>query len=97
MMSNIINNSSLQSNESFDFIFKIVLIGDCSTGKSCIVERFRNGTYNEPQPATVGVDFSIKTVCMHGKTIKVSIFLNKIFLIFSLYFIVLCNIDFEYL
>ncbi|XKL64401.1 hypothetical protein PGB90_004487 [Kerria lacca] len=73
MMSNIINNSSLQSNESFDFIFKIVLIGDCSTGKSCIVERFRNGTYNEPQPATVGVDFSIKTVCMHGKTIKLQI------------------------
>lgn len=72
MMSNIINNSSLQSDENFDFLFKVVLIGDCGTGKTCVVQRFRSGTYMERQGSTIGVDFSMKTIFLDGKKIKVS-------------------------
>lgn len=71
MMTNIINNSSLQSEEAFDFLFKIVLIGDCGTGKTCVVQRFRSGTYIERQGSTIGVDFSMKTIFLDGKKIKV--------------------------
>lgn len=72
MMSTIINNNSLQAEESFDFLFKIVLIGDCGTGKTCVVQRFRTGTFMERQGSTIGVDFSMKTIVLDGKKIKVS-------------------------
>lgn len=75
-MTNIINNSQLQSEEAFDFLFKIVLIGDCGTGKTCVVQRFRSGTYIERQGSTIGVDFSMKTIFLDGKKIKVSITLT---------------------
>lgn len=72
-MSNMINSGTLQSDESFDFLFKIVLIGDCGTGKTCVVQRFRSGTYVERQGNTIGVDFSMKTIFVDGKKIKLQI------------------------
>lgn len=58
--------------EAFDFLFKIVLIGDCGTGKTCIVQRFKSGTFVERHGNTIGVDFSMKTVVVDGKRVKVS-------------------------
>lgn len=63
---------ALENDETFDFLFKIVLIGDCGTGKTCVVQRFKNGTYAERQGNTIGVDFSMKTVIVDGKQVKVS-------------------------
>lgn len=57
--------------EAFDFLFKIVLIGDCGTGKTCIVQRFKSGTFVERHGNTIGVDFSMKTVTVDGKRVKV--------------------------
>lgn len=57
--------------DNFDFLFKIVLIGDCGTGKTCVVQRFKNGTYVERHGNTIGVDFSMKTLTVDGKTVKV--------------------------
>lgn len=76
MMSNMINNSTLQGDENFDFLFKVVLIGDCGTGKTCVVQRFRSGTYVERQGSTIGVDFSMKTIFVEGKKIKVRSIFN---------------------
>lgn len=58
--------------EKFDFLFKIVLIGDCGTGKTCVLQRFRSGTYIERHGNTIGVDFSMKTILIDGKKVKVS-------------------------
>ena len=64
--------ASLSSgDEAFDFLFKIVLIGDCGTGKTCIVQRFKSGTFVERHGNTIGVDFSMKTVAVDGKRVKV--------------------------
>lgn len=63
---------SIPNEESFDFLFKIVMIGDCGTGKSCIVQRFRHGTFIERHCNTIGVDFSMKTVIVDGKKVKVN-------------------------
>lgn len=57
--------------ENFDFLFKIVLIGDCGTGKTCVVQRFRAGTFVERHGNTIGVDFSMKSVGIEGKKVKV--------------------------
>lgn len=59
------------NDETFDFLFKIVLIGDCGTGKTCVVQRFKNGTYVERHGNTIGVDFSMKTLTVDGKQVKV--------------------------
>lgn len=61
------------SDENFDYLFKIVLIGDCGTGKTCVVQRFRSGTFVERHGNTIGVDFSMKTVLIDGKRIKVGV------------------------
>lgn len=61
------------SDENFDYLFKIVLIGDCGTGKTCVVQRFRSGTFIERHGNTIGVDFSMKTVMIDGKRVKVSL------------------------
>lgn len=62
--------------ETFDYLFKIVLIGDCGTGKTCVVQRFKTGQYEERHGNTIGVDFSMKTVNIDGKKIKVSLALK---------------------
>ena len=54
-----------------DFMFKIVLIGDASVGKTCLLQRFRFGTYSERHHSTIGVDFSIKNLAIDGKSVKV--------------------------
>lgn len=61
----------ISNEESFDFLFKIVLIGDCGTGKTCIVQRFKSGNFIESHGNTIGVDFSMKAVTVDGKKVKV--------------------------
>ncbi|CAH0394898.1 unnamed protein product [Bemisia tabaci] len=73
-MSNIVPISTNSSTEdSFDFLFKIVLIGDCCTGKTCVVQRFKSGNFVERHGNTIGVDFSMKTVTVDGKKVKLQI------------------------
>uniref|UniRef100_A0A1L8DV38 Ras-related protein Rab-43 n=1 Tax=Nyssomyia neivai TaxID=330878 RepID=A0A1L8DV38_9DIPT len=64
---------AMSVDDTFDFLFKIVLIGDCGVGKSCVVERFKSGNFVERHGNTIGVDFSMKTVNIEGKKIKLQI------------------------
>lgn len=63
---------ALPNEENFDFLFKIVLIGDCCTGKTSILQRFKTGNYVERHGNTIGVDFSMKTIEVEGKQVKVT-------------------------
>ncbi|XP_012261049.1 ras-related protein Rab-43 [Athalia rosae] len=67
------DNLMSTNDERFDYLFKIVLIGDCGTGKTCVVQRFRSGTFIERHGNTIGVDFSMKTVLVDGKRVKLQI------------------------
>nr|KAF6438798.1 RAB30, member RAS oncogene family [Molossus molossus] len=60
------------SMEDYDFLFKIVLIGNAGVGKTCLVRRFTQGLFPPGQGATIGVDFMIKTVEINGEKVKVS-------------------------
>ena len=56
-----------------DYIFKILIIGDSSVGKSNILLRFSDNIFHETFLPTIGVDFKIKTVQLNNKTIKLQI------------------------
>ncbi|XP_029453218.1 ras-related protein Rab-19 isoform X2 [Rhinatrema bivittatum] len=48
------------SDDPFDFLFKIIVIGDSNVGKTCVVHRFRSRLFTEKQHNTIGVDFTIQ-------------------------------------
>ena len=56
--------------DSYHFLFKVVLIGDAGVGKTCVVQRFKHGIYVERHGNTIGVDFMLRTVDIEGKRIK---------------------------
>ncbi|KAG6527052.1 hypothetical protein ZIOFF_009140 [Zingiber officinale] len=60
-------------NPEFDYLFKLLLIGDSGVGKSCLLLRFADDSYLESYISTIGVDFKIRTVEQDGKTIKLQI------------------------
>jgi Ras-related protein Rab-1A len=57
----------------YDYLFKLLLIGDSGVGKSCLLLRFADDTYTESYISTIGVDFKIRTIELESKTIKLQI------------------------
>ncbi|OMO92282.1 Small GTPase superfamily [Corchorus olitorius] len=62
-----------------DYLFKLLLIGDSSVGKSCLLLRFADDSYVDSYISTIGVDFKIRTVELDGKTIKLQIVSSKLY------------------
>ncbi|XP_038992282.1 ras-related protein RABD2a-like isoform X2 [Hibiscus syriacus] len=60
-------------NAEYDYLFKLLLIGDSGVGKSCLLLRFSDDSYLESYISTIGVDFKIRTVEQDGKTLKLQI------------------------
>ncbi|KAH3767098.1 GTP-binding protein ypt1 [Pelomyxa schiedti] len=57
----------------YDYLFKLLLVGDTGVGKSCLLLRFADDAYTESYISTIGVDFKIRTVELDGKVIKLQI------------------------
>ena len=56
-----------------DYIFKVLIIGDSSVGKSNILLRFSDNIFHETFLPTIGVDFKIRNVTVDNKNIKLNI------------------------
>ena len=59
--------------QEYDYLFKLLLIGNSSVGKSCILLRFSDNIFNDNFLPTIGVDFKIRTFDLQSKTIKMQI------------------------
>jgi small GTP-binding protein len=46
----------------YDYLFKIIVIGDGAVGKTSLTVRFSQGYFKEDYKMTIGVDFAVKTV-----------------------------------
>ncbi|KAH1108998.1 hypothetical protein J1N35_012766 [Gossypium stocksii] len=57
----------------YDYLFKIVLIGDSGVGKSNILSRFTRNEFCLESKSTIGVEFATRTVQVEGKTVKAQI------------------------
>jgi len=60
-------------NDSYEYLLKILIIGDTGCGKSCLLVRFTDDTFNENFISTIGVDFKIRTLKVDGKVVKLQI------------------------
>ena len=45
----------MQEKEEYDYLFKILLIGDSGVGKSSILLRFTEDEFEEDFPCTIGI------------------------------------------
>lgn len=61
------------SDEAYNFVFKVVLIGESGVGKSNLLSRFTKDKFSHDSRTTIGVEFSTRTVQLCGLTIKAQI------------------------
>jgi len=58
---------------SYNYLFKIVVVGDHNCGKSCILLRFAENTFRSDHISTLGVDFKLKTVKLGRDKIRLEL------------------------
>ena len=62
-----------KGNDDYEFIFKVLLLGNSNVGKSSLFLRFVDDIWNDTFVPTIGVDFKIKTFDIEEKKIKMQI------------------------
>ena len=65
---------------AFDYLIKLILIGDSGVGKTCFLLRFADDNFTSSHISTIGnllinfifigIDFKIKTINIDGKNVK---------------------------
>jgi Ras-related protein Rab-1A len=57
----------------YDYLFKLVIVGNSGVGKSSVLLRYADDMFNETYLTTIGVDFKFKTINIEGKKVKMQI------------------------
>ncbi len=52
----------MEGKEKYDFMVKVIVIGDSGIGKTNLITRFCENAFKDSYVATIGVDFKIKTL-----------------------------------
>uniref|UniRef100_A0A096M1V6 small monomeric GTPase n=1 Tax=Poecilia formosa TaxID=48698 RepID=A0A096M1V6_POEFO len=55
---------------------KLLIIGESGVGKSSLLLRFTEDTFDPEQSATIGVDFKVKTLAIEGNKAKLAIWVS---------------------
>lgn len=64
---------TMSGNRNYDFLIKLLLIGDSGVGKSCCLLRFSEDSFTPSFITTIGIDFKIRTIELDGKRVKLQI------------------------
>jgi small GTP-binding protein len=58
---------------SCDLVYKVLLLGDSSVGKTCFLLRFTEDTFTDNHISTIGVDYKIKIINSDDKIVKLQV------------------------
>ena len=61
------------SSHKYDYLFKILIIGESGVGKTCLLLRFTEDSFTTTFLTTIGIDFKIKIINLENKLIKLQI------------------------
>ncbi|CAI5481900.1 unnamed protein product [Closterium sp. Yama58-4] len=64
---------SNKADDDYDYLFKVVLVGDSGVGKSNLISRFTRNEFNMESKSTIGVEFATRSIEVDGKTVKAQI------------------------
>ncbi|CAI9292770.1 unnamed protein product [Lactuca saligna] len=56
--------------DDYDYLYKVVLIGDSGVGKSNLLSRFSKNEFSLDSKSTIGVEFATRSIHVDDKTIK---------------------------
>jgi len=56
--------TTTRQEEEYDYLFKVVLIGDSGVGKSNLLSRFTKNEFNLESKTTIGVEFATKNITL---------------------------------
>ncbi|CAG9310356.1 unnamed protein product [Blepharisma stoltei] len=62
-----------RSSSQYDYLIKLLVIGDSGVGKTCFLLRFSDDNFTSSHLTTIGIDFKLKTVDVEGSKIKLQI------------------------
>jgi len=57
----------------YDHLFKLLIIGDAGVGKSSILLRFTDDSFDDHIQSTIGVDFKVKHMDVRDKRVKLTV------------------------
>lgn len=63
--------------QNFDYMFKILIIGNSSVGKTSFLFRYCDDSFTSAFVSTVGIDFKVKTVFRGEKRVKLQIWVSE--------------------
>ena len=64
------------NDQTFDYMFKLLIIGNSSVGKTSFLIRYYDNSFTSAFVSTVGIDFKVKTVFRNEKKVKLQIWVN---------------------
>ena len=65
------------ADQNFDYMFKLLIIGNSSVGKTSFLFRYADDSFTSAFVSTVGIDFKVKTVFRQDKRVKLQIWVRK--------------------
>ena len=66
------------ADQNFDYMFKLLIIGNSSVGKTSFLFRYADDSFTSAFVSTVGIDFKVKTVFRQDKRVKLQIWVSPI-------------------
>lgn len=58
---------------SYDYVFKVIIVGDSGVGKTNLLGRYVNDTFELSSKSTIGLDMNTKTVVINGRRVRVQL------------------------
>ena len=63
----------MQYESGYDYLVKVLMIGESGVGKSCLISRFNKNEFSATHLATIAIDFKMKLAEINGSKVKMQI------------------------